>query len=257
MLNIGPSSADEALVRMIQWSALRLLGALLLLLGLIVYLLLSHTGAFGTAGNRQHADAPQLARGCPTRGAPAVLRVPPSRLRRLRLDVHSPIRAQRARRLYERGTVTAENAWSDGNPTPGATLEPESERVPAGYEMRWWLGSGDDIASDVFVFATGRAAGEFFARASSRRCRADGRSKRAPSPRGARDLAWRNPDGVVENDVYLLRGMRVYRLADVRPDATATQSKRERDAAFSLVNAMACGFPRGGCEARARAHSPA
>ena len=124
---------------------------------------------------------------------------------------------------------------------------------PAGYEMRQWARDGDDIVADVFVFAQTSQARDFFGRASSTRCRPAGARIPVSSPPNARDIVWRNPDGVVQEDVYLLRGQRVYRVSDVRPQSPGTTpSSTEQQIAFSIVNGLGCALPRSNCLASKR-----
>jgi hypothetical protein len=55
--------------------------------------------------------------------------------------------------------------------------------------------------------------------------------------------------------VYLLRGQRVYRVADVRAGQETGRRGREQktgepNTAFSIVNGLACALPGAGCRAR-------
>jgi hypothetical protein len=126
--------------------------------------------------------------------------------------------------------------------------------VPGAYEMRWWAPDRDDVVADVFVFERVAQARDFFERASSARCRPAGVQMPASSPLHARDLVWLNPDDVFQEDVYLLRGQRVYRVGDVRQPQGGRMgpSVAERRVAFSIVNGLACALADSGCRAPTR-----
>jgi hypothetical protein len=149
-------------------------------------------------------------------------------------------------RLYEEGTITSRNAWSDNEPT-GPAVSPTATR-PGGYEMRWWAPNNDDIVADVFVFSSRRQAGQFFERAASVRCRHGARQATTATPPLARNLAWVNPDLVGESDVYLLRGTRVYRVADVPAgESTGVGAEILLERASRTVDTLACLLPEARC----------
>ena len=154
---------------------------------------------------------------------------------------------RRLGRLYEEGTITASNAWTDNSPGP-LPLAPTAPR-PAGYEMRWWAPNHDDIVADVFEFAGPRQAQEFLAQASSTRCRNSAKQTTALWPAQARNLLWLNPDGFYQEDVLFARAQRVYRVAAVLPGTAAGAKPRRRalHRAFLRVDVLACLLPDAGC----------
>jgi len=125
---------------------------------------------------------------------------------------------------------------------------------PGGYEMRWWANRNhDDVGADAFLFASTRRAHSFLAQASDPACHRLGAQPPAPSwPAGARNLVWINPDGVLQHDVFLLRGQVVYRIADVRagPPSSIRPSAAPGQAGVAIVDALACALPYSGCFSR-------
>jgi hypothetical protein len=143
-------------------------------------------------------------------------------------------------RPYEEGLVPTTSAWTDAEPVAGGSRSP-SGPWPAGYEMRWWLASGDDLVADVFVFAGARQAHYFSALVQRPRCGSSTRVVSAAStPEGAHNLQWRNPLGFAEEDVYLQRGRRVYGVDVVKPQTDDYTVGRTRRAAFALIDDFAC-----------------
>jgi hypothetical protein len=178
-------------------------------------------------------------------GEPEVRQVSAKGLGALREAV-ARVLPQRVGRLYEEGTVTSRNAWSDNEPT-GPTVSPAASR-PGGYEMRWWAPNNDDIVADVFVFSSSRQAARFFDHATSSRCRHGARQTAAARPPLARNLAWVNPDLVGESDVYLLRGARVYRVADVPAgESRGHGSGIGLERAARTIDTLACLLPEAHC----------
>jgi hypothetical protein len=138
-------------------------------------------------------------------------------------------------------------------------------RDPGGYELRWWAANGDDVVADGFIFAETDQARAFFEQAANAVCRPSSATFPTSSPPDGRDLAWRNPDGFAQEDLYLLRGQRVYRVGVVRAGAGGEITAPQRSAAFSLVNGLACALPGAACprattretrQPRARARDP-
>ena len=208
--------------------------------GLIVFAILDRGGILG------HARA-----SCPGDGAPEVAQVAPSRLGTLRTSI-AGVLPGRVGRLYEEGPVTASNAFTDNEPLAPA-VSPTARR-PAGYEMRWWSPNRDDIVADVFEFADVATAQRFLDRALSTRCRASGKQEPAPRPAQGGNLAWVNPDGYAQADIYLSRGRRVYRVAEVPAGPRTSgplQSGLRR--AFYTIDTLACLIPSAGCGASNRA----
>jgi hypothetical protein len=146
---------------------------------------------------------------------------------------------QRLGRLYEEGTVTAASAFSDAEPAPPPLSSTASR--PGGYEMRWWAPNRDDVAADVFVFSSSAEAQRFLQRAVDARCRSSGQEMTAPKPFQAHNLAWINPDGFAQADVFFARGRRVYRVSDVpvgTKPRTLTLAQLQRT--LYTVDALSC-----------------
>lgn len=222
----------------------RLAVLLSILAVLVCYLALARSGVLGLGGTASVGAARGMwAQGCPVREAPAVANVAPGRLLELRAQLRRIVLGPMHRRLYRLGTVTSENAWSDNFPQEGITLLPQ---VPAAYERRWWT-TGTDLVDDVFVFSGAQTARDFYELASSARCRPDGAQPPTSSPPGARDLAWRNLDDVFEEDVYLLRGVRVYRVSVVLDQSGSGQDSADRHAGFVIADGLACALPQADC----------
>jgi hypothetical protein len=225
----------------------RLALLLTLLAALVAYVLATRTGALGTAPGTADVDA-SAAADCPVWAAPPVENVSRATLQGLREDLRG-VMFDRDRRLYEQGLISSSNAWSDDEPGTHLSLPP-SPIDPGAYELRWWAANGDDVVTDVFVFAGASRARDFFELASSARCRQLGAAFAASSPPGGRDLVWRNPDRFAQEDVYLLRGQRVYRVSVVRAGAGSGVTPAGRRAAFALVNGLACALPGAACRPR-------
>lgn len=218
----------------------RLILLLGLLAALVAYVAMSRTGAFGGASGPLAGAASD----CPAAGAPSVDTVSRDRLLRLRDNLRQIVAFDRRIHPYEEGPILAGSAWSDAEPGVGGAL-PSSG--PAAYEMRWWMPSGDDVVADGMVFAAPGEARDFLERASSADCRSDSNAVTAPLPPGGRNLEWRNPEGFAQEDVYLRRGSRVYRVAVVRPGAGSRATPAARRLAFRLVDILACALPEAEC----------
>jgi hypothetical protein len=231
----------------LSYGPVRLTLLLVLLTMLAVYALAARTSVFGTTGATAGGGAGLVAN-CPFQTVPSVEDVSRATLRGLREDLRG-VMFGRERRLYEQGVATPSDAWSDSEPGKRTAL-PASARDPGGYELRWWAAGNDDVVADVFVFAGTNQARTFFERASSARCRTASTALAASSPLGARDLVWRNPENLAQEDAYLLRGQRVYRVAVVLARAGSTSTAASRTTAFSLVNELACTLPEAACHPR-------
>ena len=214
------------------------------LAALIVYGVTSGYGILGLGGGSA-ADGWAPHNDCPYSNAPSVATISRSELLRLREGLRRIVHGER-RRMYEQGLIPSSYAWTDGEPG-GPAPPPLGPQDPAGYEIRWWLASGDDVVADVLVFAGRRQAQDFFKRASSAQCRTTGAAFPATSPPGGRNLVWRNPDGFAQEDVYLLRGRRVYRVSVVLSVLGDVIAPAARRLGFSLVDGLACGIPGAGC----------
>ena len=214
---------------------------------LAVYALAARTSVFGTTSATAGGGA-SLVANCPSQTVPSVEDVSVATLRGLREDLRG-VMFGRERRLYEQGVATSSDAWSDSEPGKHTAL-PAGARDPGGYEMRWWAADNDDVVADVFVFADTSRARAFFERASSTRCRAASMALATSSPPSGRNLVWRNPDNLAQEDVYLLRDQHVYRIAVVLARAGSTSTAASRTTAFSLVNELACTLPEAACHPR-------
>jgi hypothetical protein len=91
-------------------------------------------------------------------------------------------------------------------------------------------------------------------RAASGRCRVKGRLVAAARPPQARNVAWTNPYGFAEADVYLARGSRVYRVADVPAGEGGGSTARGSGLshAFLTIDTLACLLPQARCEGASR-----
>jgi hypothetical protein len=184
--------------------------------------------------------------------------IPVENLAALRSAV-SRIMPPRVGRIYEAGTITTSNLWSDDSPLRVSSSSSLARSVPAGYEMRWWAldreGDEDDIVADVLEFATERQADDARARAASTRCRRDGAAHAEHFPSGASDVFWVNPDNAQEWDALFVRGRRLFRIGDVPPGyppATGpAQSRLKRLRADTTVEVLACALPEAACQASA------
>jgi hypothetical protein len=234
------------------WADSRLrLGLLLAGLAVAMLALLSaKTELFSRGSSSAQARGAAFAPGCPGSGAPEVKSVPVQDIAALRNAV-SRIMPPRVGRVYEGGTITTSNLWSDAPPQRSSS----SGSVPAGYEVRWWAldrqGSEDDVVADVLEFASERQAQDALARAASPHCRPGGAAHAGRSPSGAVNLFWVNPDNAQQWDVLFARGSRLYRVGDVPssyPPATGpAQRTLEFHRANSTVEVLACALPGAGC----------
>ncbi len=228
----------------LTYGPVRLTLLLALLTMLAVYALSARTGIFG-ATSATAGGGTGLVGDCSPQTVPSVEIVSRTTLRGLREDLRG-VMFGRERRLYEQGVATPRSAWSDSEPGKHTSL-PAGARDPGGYEMRWWAAGNDDVVADVFVFAVAGQARAFFESASSARCRTASTRLAASYPPSARDLVWRNPDGFAQEDVYLLRGRRVYRVGVVLARAGDASTAASRKTGFSLVNELACTLPEATC----------
>ncbi len=213
------------------------------------------SGPAQASGSAQ-ASGTAFAPGCPGRGAPEVESIPERDLATLR-DAVTRIMPPRVGRIYEAGTITTSNLWSDDFPQRSSSSGSQAGSVPAGYEVRWWAldreGNEDDVVADVLAFASERQAEDALARAASPRCRSDGAAHAARLPSGASNLYWVNPDNAQQWDVLFVRGRRLYRVVDVPsnyPPATGpAQRTIEQHRTDGTVEVLACALPGAGCQA--------
>jgi hypothetical protein len=207
----------------------------------VVALLASRTSLLGAVGVGAGGSAAAASTWCVPNGLPEVARADVEEL----LELHAGVSAAapRSGRRYAAGIARPGDVWSDDEPRTLRATRSAGGRWPAGYEMRWWTGDYDAVA-DVFVFAGPRPARKFFDLAASRRCHRDGAPRATALPPAARELAWTNPDDAAQEDVFLLRGRRVYRVAAVRLRRTPSVTRRID---FEFVDAMACALPGADC----------
>jgi hypothetical protein len=203
------------------------------LAGLLVYLLLP--------GGRSPG---QQAAACDGSDAPDVGMVAPAALSPLR-DSLARVLPQRLGRLYEEGTVSTSAAWLDSEPSQPPVLA--SAPRPDSYEMRWWAPNGDDVGADVFVFASAARARRFLALAAAPGCRDRASAHLAVRPPLARAISWLNPEGVAEGDIYLVRGTRVYRIADVPSGQAGNGAAALTRIPFATLEVLACQLPGAQC----------
>ncbi|HXB16258.1 MAG TPA: hypothetical protein VNV44_11015 [Solirubrobacteraceae bacterium] len=238
--DLGPQPSGGGRRR--GWTAARLCVLIAILAGLVVFLVLPN----GSSAPRRTA-----ARCASTTSVPEVRRVPAKELGALREAV-SRVLPERAGRLYEEGAVTARIAWTDERPSP-PTVSPAASR-PAGYEMRWNAPNGVDILGDVLVFSTPARAQRFLTLASSTFCHGTATQVAAPRPPAGRNLAWVNPDGLLQADLFIARGTHVYRVTEASgggPTARSAQEAVRPDAGlarvFATINVLACLLPAADC----------
>ncbi len=231
-----------------DWRA-RLPVLLICLAALLLYVVVDKPHFFGTGVTDGEISATGIwAHGCPSNDAPEAEQINRTQLSELRTATNRVMRGRHGR-VYEVGIVNTDVVWSDNSPQPGTAAFRRAARVPAAYEMRWWAPDKDDVVADIFLFLRSSEAGEFFDRASSPRCRMGSSSGEVVRPLNARDLAWVNPDHVLEQDVFLVRGRRVYRIVDVPPMSRYLRNKTAQGlgATFDIINELACGLPLSGC----------
>jgi hypothetical protein len=66
-------------------------------------------------------------------------------------------------------------------------------------------------------------------------CRKNATQAKAESPAGGRYLEWANPPVFPQQDLFLLRRRRVYRVSVVQPGVSPTVSKEKRQAGFDFI----------------------
>jgi hypothetical protein len=181
--------------------------------------------------------------------------IPAQNLAALR-DAVFRIMPPRVGRVYETGTITTSNLWSDNQPLTLASSSSLARSMPAAYEVRLWAldrdGNEDDVVADALEFATEGQAKDALARAASTRCRRSGEAHAARLLSGAINLFWVNPDNAEQSDVLFVRGRRLYRVGDVPPrypPATKPDQRRlKRLRAGTTVDVLACALPDAACQ---------
>jgi hypothetical protein len=153
-----------------------------------------------------------------------------------------------ARSRYAWGIVQASDAWTDDLPE-SLRASARDGLWPASFEMRSWTTDPqlapalDDVSADALQFADPAQAREFFGQATSPHCHRDGSESPTAEPPQARNLTWINPDNAAQEDVFLLRGDRVYRVSNVRPAGA------DKQVGVARVNALACALAQAKCRA--------
>ena len=233
------------------WTSSRLrLSALLLLLGVCVLLLVESNGPLSAPSG---ATGRPSARACALPAAPPLRSVDLDEIVRLH-DELLPVMGPLARIRYASGIVQPDVAWSDEPPQRFASARMTGDLWPAGFEMRVWAKDPEnpdryaDVVGDVFEFAGAKQAADFFALASGLPCHSHAQGSAESRPPGARSLIWRNPDRAIQEDVFLLRAPRVYRLSAAKVQRGSPEV--ERRVAIEWLERLACGLPQSGCGAR-------
>lgn len=154
--------------------------------------------------------------------------------------------------VYEQGLVSGAAAWTDMEPGTGGV--PSSRSPYAGFEMRWWIWTWgwNDVVADVFLFEDAATAADYIELVSDTECRRNTMAEAASLPPGGRYLEWSNPFNFAQQDVFLRRGSRVYRVSVVQSGVGSKATKAKRETGFRLVSEIACGLPRSGCAPRPR-----
>jgi hypothetical protein len=233
------------------WAAQRVRLAVLLacLGGAIVLLLGTRTSLLGAVGVGGGGSAQGASTWCVPHGLPATAGANIGELIALRAGPLAVFGDSSGRR-YAAGIVAPEDMWSDDSPMRLRASRLADRLWPAGYELRWWT-RDYNVGADVLVFPGVRQARELFEEAASTDCHRAGTQQPALSPPQARNLTWVNPDGPEQDDVFLLRGRRVYRVAAVRLErAPAMAAQAEQQAGMEFVDTLACSLPAAGCARR-------
>jgi hypothetical protein len=210
------------------------LRAVLLLTALAWVLVYAWSQSAGGGGGEVAAAAQS---NCPSGGAPPFREVSFERWRQLQEEIPAQVLFGTDLDPYEQGMVGPQLAWTDEEPSMRPLADYEGT-VPAGYEIRWWAPTRHNVVADLMLFEDARGAREFVDRAASTRCREKATAAPASFPAGGRNLEWRNPYGFMQQDLFLARGARVYRLSVVPPGDTGMPMEERREEGFRLVNAL-------------------
>ncbi len=231
-------------------SELRLTVLLSVLGGVAILWLCTSTGELrALAGGGGERDAIAVGRRCPPPDLPQTVAIDRDELSTLYVGLSAVVPRPAGARQME-GIAAPEDMWSDG--FPQALDGPTSNGPWSGaYEIRAparrYL-----VVADGLVFANARVARAFFEMAAGTRCHSKAQREPVAYLAGARNLAWINPDEAEQNDVFLLRGARVYRVGDVRYQSTERLPLR---AEAAIVDRFACRLPDAGCAVRKRTTS--
>ena len=200
-------------------------------------------------GGSESAGAVFSSAPCPPAEPPGLSTVSRQELLRLRDDIGRVTSFSTRLRPYEQGLVGSSVAWSDAEPNAYTALSLD-RRVSGGYEMRWWMPNGDDVVVDGFIFSSAKVAHTYFEQAAADDCRRDSSTRDAPFPDDARNLSWVNPDAYSQQDLFVHRGRRVYRVAVVKAGVDDSITTAARTEAFTLINVLARMLPGVGCGSR-------
>lgn len=212
---------------------LRLLVLLVILASLLAYAVTQRPWTIRGTG----AEAAAAPSNCPMEKAPVLQTVDLEQLNRLRAGITAEAVFGTDLHSYEEGFVGIAAAFSDQEPTM-QPISTSDQGVEAGYEIRWWTPTRHDVLADVWLFEDADSAGDFIDQATNLRCREGARKTMAAVPEGGVDFEWRNPYGFMQQDLFLSRGARVYRLSVVVPGAPDHPVSRVRHEGFDLVNAL-------------------
>jgi hypothetical protein len=218
------------------------------LAGALVLLFVTKPGVLHALGIGSDAGNGTAVGWCVPSGLPEPAKVDFEQVRGLRASLGGVIVHAAGGRLAE-GIALPSDMWSDDAPQAPSAVVPEHGLWPAGYEIRWRT-RRYIVAADVLLFAEAHTAHDFFEAAAGTNCHREASESLASAPPQARNLTWTNPDGFEQNDVFLLRGLRVYRVADVL-DEQAIPLSLQGEA--EVIDATACRLPAAGCPASVRA----
>ncbi|MGA8363281.1 MAG: hypothetical protein WB709_02040, partial [Solirubrobacteraceae bacterium] len=232
---------------MAWWASQRVrLAALLVCLGATIVLLLGTKTKLLSTGGSGGGRAEGASTWCVPRGLPAPASIDIEELRELRAGLLAVLAASGGR-WHAEGVVRPEDMWSDDLPQRLRSSRLAHGIWPGGYEMRWWT-RAYNMGADVLVFAGAPQARDFFEEAASTDCHRGGAQRRALAPPQALNLSWVNPDDAKQDDVFLLRGRFVYRVAAVRlRGAPAMTAQAERRTGAAFADTLACALPGAGC----------
>lgn len=224
-------------------SELRLTVLLSVLGGVAILWFLTSAGELrGSAGGGGKRGVVVVRRWCVPPDLPRTATIDRAELSRLYLSLSAVVPHPAAARQAE-GVTAPEDMWLDNAP---AAQDGQAGPWPGAYEIR--APTRDyTVVADGLVFADAHVARAFFELAASTRCHRAAQGEPVAYLSGARNLAWINPDEVEQNDVFLLRGARVYRVADVRDLGVERLSAR---AEAAIVDRLACRLPDAGCSPR-------
>jgi hypothetical protein len=257
-----------------------------LLLVVVAFAIVKWSGHLG--GRGASSGGVTLLASCPVADAPTLSTVSRAQLSRLRDDVGRVVSFDSRLRPYEQGLVGATVVWSDAEPDAYAALSLgdgvagsgtdrgrhsthrrrhsadrrkhgadgdghglAAQHVPGGYEMRWWMPNGDDLVADGFLFASANEAQNFLRQATKTDCRSRGSVHDAAFPAGGHNLGWVNPDHFAQQDLYIRRDRRVYRVAVVKAGVSDSIASGAETEAFALVDGLACFLPGTSCRGAA------